>query len=149
MLVFNQMTLVWWDTDLIQDWGPDLELDQTQGEKVSLKVVLLKSQNNLILVMNVKWATVQLGTKEEIEFSNVAFYQYILGEIQILNHASISEAKWPTRMHFMKRISKLYQKLGFNKSKELYKETLNAIENGEFTWCKIYEIERLENINIR
>ena len=95
--------------------------------------------------MNVKWATVQLGTKKEIKFSNMAFDQYILGEIQILNHASISEAKWSTRMHFMKIISKLYQKLGFNKSKELYRKTLNSIEKGEFTWCKIYEIERLEN----
>ena len=75
----------------------------------------------------------------------MTFDQYILGESQILNRAKISSNERKTRVHLMKRISKLNEKLGFVKSKELYRETLNAIEKGEFGWCNFYEIERLEN----
>ena len=45
----------------------------------------------------------------------------------------------------MKRISKLNEKLGFSKSKELYREVMNSIEKGEFFQCDYYEIERLVN----
>ena len=44
----------------------------------------------------------------------------------------------------MKQISKLNKKLGFNKSKELYREVLDSIEKGEFYWCDYYKIERNE-----
>ena len=97
------------------------------------------------LVMKVKWATAMLGTRKEINFDEMTFDQYILGESQILNRAKISSNERKTRVHLMKRISKLNEKLGFVKSKELYRETLNAIEKGEFGWCNFYEIERLEN----
>ena len=78
-------------------------------------------------------------------FDNMTFDLYILGETQILHRVNISEPEKSTCTHFMKRISWLNEKLGFSNSKELYRETLNAIEKGEFTWCNYYKIERLEN----
>ena len=97
------------------------------------------------LVMKVKWTTAMLGTKHEVNFEQMTFDQYIMGETQILNRSKISEVKRDTRIYLMKHISKLNQKLGFNKSKELYRVVLNSIEKGEFFWCDFYEIERLEN----
>ena len=97
------------------------------------------------LVMKVKWATAMLGTKHEVSFDQMTFSQYIMGETQILNRSKISEAERDTRIYLMKRISKLNEKLSFHKSKELYRESLNAIEKGEFFWCDFYQIERLEN----
>ena len=113
--------------------------------KGKLKSGITEKPKEADLVMKVKWATALLGTKSEIAFDDMSFDQYILGETQILNRPKISEAEKSTRIHLMKRISKLNEKLGFNKSKELYREVLNAIEKGEFTWCNYYEIERLEN----
>ena len=95
--------------------------------------------------MKVKWATAMLGTKHEVSFDQMTFNQYIMGETQILNRSKISEAERDMRIYLMKRISKLNKKLGFHKSKELYRESLNAIEKGEFFWCDFYQIERLEN----
>ena len=113
--------------------------------KGKLKSGITEKPKEADLVMKVKWAIALLGTKSEIAFDDMSFDQYILGETQILNRPKISEAEKSTRIHLMKRISKLNEKLGFNKSKELYREVLNAIEKGEFTWCNFYEIERLEN----
>ena len=113
--------------------------------KGKLKSGITEKPKEADLVMKVKWATALLGTKSEIAFDDMSFDQYILGETQILNRPKISEAEKSTRIHVMKRISKLNEKLGFSKSKELYREVLNAIEKGEFTWCNYYEIERLEN----
>ena len=84
------------------------------------------------LVMKVKWAMAMLGTKHEVSFDQMTFNQYIMGETQILNRSKISEAERDTRIYLMKHISKLNEKLGFHKSKELYRESLNAIEKGEF-----------------
>ena len=95
--------------------------------------------------MKVKWATTMLGTKHEVNFDQISFDQYIVGKTQILNRSKISEAEYDMRIYLMKQISKLNEKLGFNKSKELYRETLNAIEKREFFWCNYYQIERLEN----
>ena len=97
------------------------------------------------LVMKVNWATAMLGTKHEVNFEQMTFDQYIMGETQILNRSKISDVEHDTRIYLMKRISKLNKKLGFNKSKELYRGVLNSIEKGEFFWCDFYEIERLEN----
>ena len=113
--------------------------------KGKLKSGITEKPKEADLVMKVKWATALLGTKEEVKFDEMTFDQYILGETQILNRVNISEPEKSTRIHIMKRISRLNEKLGFGKSKELYRETLNAIEKGEFTWCNYYEIERLEN----
>ena len=113
--------------------------------KGKLKSGITEKPKEADLVMKVKWATALLGNKSEIAFDDMSFDQYILGETQILNRLKISEAEKSTRIHLVKRISKLNEKLGFNKSKELYREVLNAIEKGEFTWCNYYEIERLEN----
>ena len=113
--------------------------------KGKLKSGITEKPKEADLVTKVKWATALLGTKSEIAFDDMSFDQYILGETQILNRPKISEAEKSTRIHLMKRISKLNEKLGFSKSKELYREVLNAIEKGEFTWCNYYEIERLEN----
>ena len=93
------------------------------------------------LVMKVKWATAMLGTKHEVNFDQMTFDQYIMGETQILNRAHIFDAERDTRIYLMKRISKLNEKLGFSKSKELYREVLNSIEKGEFFWCDFYEME--------
>ena len=95
--------------------------------------------------MKVKWATVMLGTKHKVNFDQISFDQYIMGETQILNRPKISEAEDDTRIYLMKQISKLNEKLGFNKSKELYREVLNSIEKGEFFWWDYYQIEHLEN----
>ena len=97
------------------------------------------------LVMKVEWATAMLGTKHEVSFDQMSFDQYMMGESQILNKSKILEAERDTRIYLMKRISKLNEKLGFHKSKELYRESLNAIEKGEFFWCDFYQIERLKN----
>ena len=113
--------------------------------KGKLKSGITEKPKEADLVMKVKWATALLGTKEEVKFDDMTFDQYILGETQILNRVNISDPEKSTRIHIMKRISRLNEKLGFGKSKELYRETLNAIEKGEFTWCNYYEIERLEN----
>ena len=75
----------------------------------------------------------------------MTFDQYIMGETQILNRSKIGNVERDTRIYLMKRISKLNEKLGFSKSKELYREVMNSIEKGEFFWCDYYEIERLEN----
>ena len=64
----------------------------------------------------------------EIVFHDVLFNQYILSETQILNRPNILEAEKSTRIYLMNQISKLNEKLGFNKSKELYREVLNAGE---------------------
>ena len=95
--------------------------------------------------MKVKWATAMLGTKHEVSFDQMTFDQYIMGETQILNRSRICNAERDTRIYLMERISKLNEKLGFSKSKELYREFLNSIEKGEFFWCDFYEMERLEN----
>ena len=113
--------------------------------KGKLKSGITEKPKEADLVMKVKWATALLGTKEEVKFDEMTFDQYIMGESQILNRVNISEPEKSTRIHLMKRISRLNEKLGFGKSKELYRETPNAIEKGEFTWCNYYEIERLEN----
>ena len=97
------------------------------------------------LVMKVKWATTMLGTKHEVSFDQMTFDKYIMGETQILNCSKICDAERDMRIYLMKRIAKLNEKLGFSKSKELYREVLNSIEKGEFFWCNFYEIERLEN----
>ena len=86
-----------------------------------------------------------MGTKQEVSFDQMSFDQYIMGETQVLNRSKISKAECDMRIYLMKHISKLNEKLGFNKSKELYRETLNAIEKGEFFWCDYYQIEKLEN----
>ena len=95
--------------------------------------------------MKVKWATAMLGMKHEVNFDQLTFDQYIMGETQILNQSHICDAERDTRIYLMKRISKLNEKLHFSKSKELYREVLNSIEKGEFFWCDFYEMERLEN----
>ena len=86
-----------------------------------------------------------LGTKHEVSFEQMAFDQYIMGETQILNRSKISQVERDMRIYLMKCILKLNEKLGFQKSKELYREVLNSIEKGEFYWSDYYEIERLEN----
>ena len=73
------------------------------------------------------------------------FDQYVLGKSQILNRPSISDLEHKTQIYLMKRISKLNEKIGFSKSKELYRETLLSIEKGEFSWDNFYEIEKIEN----
>ena len=80
--------------------------------------------------MKVKWATAMLGTKHEVSFDQMMFDQYIMGETQILNCSRICDAERDMRIDLIKRISKLNEKLGFSKSKELYREVLNSIEKG-------------------
>ena len=69
--------------------------------------------------MKVKWATAMLGTKHKVSFDQMTFDQYIMGETQILNRSHIYDAERDTRIYLMKKISKLNEKLGFSKSKEL------------------------------
>ena len=86
-----------------------------------------------------------LGAKREMSFKSLMFDQYVLGESQILNRRNISELERNTCIYLMKRISKLNERIGFSKSKELYRETLLSIEKGEFSWDNFYEIEKIEN----
>ena len=86
-----------------------------------------------------------LGTKKEVSFKNLTFDQYILGKSQILNQPKISEIERNTRVYLMKHISKLNEKIAFNKSKEFYQETLLSIEKGEFTWGNTYNSKKIEN----
>ena len=65
-------------------------------------------------------------------FDRMRFDQYIMGETQIFNHSKICDAERDMRIYLMKRISKLNEKLGFNKSEELYREVLNSIKKGVF-----------------
>ena len=74
-----------------------------------------------------------LVSRKKLHFESLTFDQYILGESQILNRPTISDLEHNTRIYLMKRISKLNKKIGFNKSKELYRETLLAIEKESLT----------------
>ena len=74
------------------------------------------------------------GINEKPKESNlVTFDQYIMGETQILNRSKICDAERDMRIYLMKRISKLNEKLDFNKSEKLYREVLNSIKKGEFS----------------
>ena len=115
-----------------------------KGKKKLTSGILEKSRESDITI-KLKWASSMLGSKREVSFENLTFDQYILGESQILNRPKISEVERNTRVYLMKRISKLNEKIGFNKSKELYRETLLSIEKGEFSWGNTYEIEKIEN----
>ena len=95
--------------------------------------------------MKVKWASTMLGTKHEVSFDQMSFDQYIMGKTQILKRSKISNAECDMRIYLMKHISKLNEKLGFNKSKELYREVFNSIEKAELFWCDYYQIVQLEN----
>ena len=86
-----------------------------------------------------------LCAKREVSFESLTFDQFVLGEFQILNRLNISDLEQNTRIYLMKRISKLNEKIGFSKLKELYRKTLLSIEKGEFTWDNFYEIEKIKN----
>ena len=113
--------------------------------KKKLKSGMNDKPKNSGIRIKLKWATSMLGSKADVSFDDLTFDQYIQGETQILNKPKISDEESKTRIYLMKRISKLNEKLPFAKSKELYRETLLAIEKGEFSWLNFYEIERIEN----
>ena len=118
-----------------------------RGKK--LKSGITEKSREADISVKLKWASSILGSKRgskrEVSFENLTFDQYILGESQILNRPKISDLERNARIHLMKRISKLNEKIGFAKSKELYRETLLSIEKGEFSWENTYEMEKIEN----
>ena len=63
--------------------------------------------------MKVKWAIVVLGMKHEVNFVQMTFDQYIIGEVER-----------DTRIYLMKRISKLNEKLGFPQIKGVLQRSI-------------------------
>ena len=77
-----------------------------------------------------------LGTKYEVSFDQMKFAHYLIGETQILTRSKIGAAGRDMRIYHLKNISKLNEKLGFNKSKEMYREVLNSIKKENFS-CQL------------
>ena len=82
--------------------------------------------------------------KKEINFDDMDFNQFVFGESRLINRNKIDQKEKETRIHLMQRISKLNSKFGFEVAKELYRDTLNGIEEKEFKWGNIMEIQRIE-----
>ena len=111
-----------------------------RGKRKKLKSGITEKSQEADITVKLKWASSMLGAKREVSFESLTFDQYVLGELQILNRPNISDLERNTQIYLMKRISKLNEKIGFSKSKELYRETLLSIEKGEFSWDNFYEI---------
>jgi hypothetical protein len=116
-----------------------------KGKKSKLKSGMHEKSVCADISRRLKWAPSLLEAGSETNFESMTFAQYVFGESGILGRRGISRDELLTRLYLMKRLAKNESKLGFKKSKELYKNTLLAIEKDELEWADFAEIDRMEN----
>jgi hypothetical protein len=92
-----------------------------------------------------KWAPALLEAGNDTDFDDLTFQQYVFGEAGIMGRRGISREELLTRLYLMKRLAKNESKLGFKKSKEMYRQTILSIEKKELDWADFSEIDRIEN----
>ena len=105
--------------------------------------MILKAKDAGIKV-KVKWTQCMLGMKKGVNFDYMDFNQFVFSESKQTNRSKIAPKEKETRIHLMQRISKLNSKVGFDVTKELYRDTISGIEKKEFKWGNLTEMQRIE-----
>ena len=81
---------------------------------------------------------------EEIPFKELTISQFLYGELCIWDRPKTNRHEIKARRYLIKKMLKNEPKLGFEKSKEIYKTFLMRIEKGFVSWKNLTDIDRIE-----
>ena len=94
-----------------------------------------------------KWPSSMLDSifeGNEIPFKDLTMAQFLYGELCIWERPRTKPVEIKARQYLLKKMVKNEPKLGFEKSKEIYKTFLMRVEKGSVIWKNLSDIDRIE-----